>query len=268
MAQLMTALLTIAYLIASSVIAYVMLNRFTWCGRASWVLMGIGFMVLALTLQVIAQEVPILIVVLIHIKEVLIGSASSIIDLVLDFVKSNIYLVAIYMGLMAGVFQEVFKYLAVRDRELKPALYIGYGFALVDIAFAIASVVMSLLIPVSVNLDIQYQYIAVAPIISLVGLAIQPVVSFLFHPGSSMLLRAYQFMNKGLRGLILMILAHAYMDSFVEYLDSAIVLGLINSSLVIFISTIYFITVIIIAILIFIGGFRALSILMGPKPHN
>ncbi|WP_054852926.1 hypothetical protein [Vulcanisaeta distributa] len=202
MVQLMTALLAIVYLIASSVIAYVMLNRFTWRGRASWVLMGIGFMVLALILQVIAQEIPILMVILIHIKEVVIGGASLITGLILGFVKSNIYLVAIYMGLMAGgVFQEVFKYLAVRGRELKSALYIGYGFALVDIAFAIASVVMSLLVPVSVNLDTQYQYIAVAPIISLVGLATQPVVSFLFHPGSSMLLKAYQTVNRGgLRG--------------------------------------------------------------------
>ncbi|GAB6947783.1 hypothetical protein JCM16161A_19130 [Vulcanisaeta sp. JCM 16161] len=62
MAQFMTALLAIAYLIASSIVAYILLNRFTWRGRASWVLMGVGFMILALTLQVIFQEMPLLMI--------------------------------------------------------------------------------------------------------------------------------------------------------------------------------------------------------------
>ncbi len=120
------------------------------------------------------------------------------------------------------------------------------------------SVVLPLLIPTPINPSIKYT--TAIPIISLVGLTIQPIVSFLFHPGSSMLLKAYQTVNRGLRGLVLMILAHAYMDSFTWYMDNAIILGLINSSLIMPpLSMAYFITVVSLSVFIFIVGFRVLD---------
>ncbi|WP_446752695.1 hypothetical protein [Vulcanisaeta sp. JCM 16161] len=158
---------------------------------------------------------------------------------------------------MAGIFQETFRYLAIRNREPKSAPYISYGFALIDVAFAVMGVVLPLLIPTPVNPGINYA--ALTPIISLVCLAIQPVVSFLFHPGSSMLLKAYQTVNRGLRGLILMILAHAYMDSFTWYMDNAIALRLINPSLIMPLSTAYFTSVVLLSAFIFITGFKALN---------
>ena len=134
MVHLTAISLGIAYLIAASIITYALFNSFARHGRVSWVLIGIGFMLLALLLQVLAQEAPFIIIILTNIKWITAGAA-PIIDLVVGFVKSHIYAMAIYMGFMAGVFQEVFKYLAVKGREPRSALYIGYGFALIDIAF-------------------------------------------------------------------------------------------------------------------------------------
>ncbi|MGC8542861.1 MAG: hypothetical protein ACP5NQ_02870 [Vulcanisaeta sp.] len=255
MVQLATALVTTAYLVGASVVAYTLFSRFAWRGRASWVLIGIGFMLLSLALQVVVQAIPFLIIILTHIRDVLIN-ASSATGVVLGFIRSNVYLVAIYMGLVAGISQEAFRYLAVRGRDFRSTLYIGYGFALIDIAFAIMSVVLQSLIPTPMGINTQYM--AVVPVIGLVGLVIQPLVSFTFHPGASMIMRSYQAANKGFRGLLLMALAHAYMDSFVEYLNNALALGLMSPSFIIPISITYFVTVAAIPILIFIKGIRAL----------
>ncbi|WP_243679199.1 hypothetical protein [Vulcanisaeta distributa] len=113
MTQVTTALLATIYLITASAITYVLFSRFAWRGKASWILIGIGFMLLSLALQVVVQAVPFLILILTHIKDVLIN-VSSATNVVLGFVKLNIYLVTIYTGLVAGVSQEVFRYLAVR----------------------------------------------------------------------------------------------------------------------------------------------------------
>lgn len=243
----------IAYLIAASIITYALFNSFAWHGRASWVLIGIGFMLPALLLQVLAQEAPFIIIILTNIKWITAGAA-PIIDLVMSIVKLRIYAMAIYMGFMAGVFQEVFKYLAVKGREPRSALYIGYGFALIDIAFTTINLIAPLIVPALISA--HYQYAAIVPIISLVGLAIQPIASFLFHPGSSMMLKAYQMANRGLRGLLLMILAHAYLDSFTWYMNNAIALGLIYTPLIIPLSTIYFTTIAALSIAIFTIGLR------------
>lgn len=201
-----TALFSITYLITVSVIAYVIFSRLVWRGRAMWVLIGISFMLLSVAPQSVIQGIPILVVVLTHIGEIT-ANGASVVDLVQGFTKSNIYWLAIYIGLMAGIFQEAFKYLAIRDREPKSAPYIGYGFALVDLAFAMMGLVLPLLIPASVNPGIEYTN--VISTIGLIGIAVQPIVSILFHLGSSMVLKTYQALNKGFRGLILMVLAHA-----------------------------------------------------------
>ncbi|WP_243666678.1 hypothetical protein [Vulcanisaeta sp. JCM 16159] len=150
MMQITTALFAITYLVAASIITYTLFSRFAWRDRVSWVLIGVGFMLIALALQVVVQAVPFLVLILTHIRNVLIN-ASSAAGAVLGFVRSNIYLASIYMGLVAGASQEIFRYLAVRDREPRSTLYIGYGFALVDVAFTIMSVVLPLLIPTPIN---------------------------------------------------------------------------------------------------------------------
>ena len=251
MTQLITALLAITYLITSSAIAYLLFSKFTWRGRAHWVLIGVGLMLMAVILQAIVQGIPTLIIVFTHISETL-SNPGSIINVVQGFVKSNIYWLAIYMGLIAGIFQESFRYLAIRGRELKAALYIGYGFAIIDIVFAAISTLSSLLISIPVEFNVQ-QYVAA---ISIVGLALQPVISFTFHPGASLIIRRYQSVGRGLLGLLLMILAHTYIDSFTWYLDDAVTLGLIGSGLLVPLSAVFFITVVAISVLILITGFR------------
>ncbi len=251
MTQAITALIAVAYLVLASVAAYVLFSRFAWRGRASWVLIGVGFMLLAVLPQAIVQGIPTLIIVLTHIREVLINGG-SVIGLVQGFVKSNIYWLAIYMGLMAGVFQESFRYLAVRGREFGAVPYIGYGFALIDIAFAAISIFSSLFIATPVEFNAQ-QYVAS---ISIIGLVLQPVISFTFHPGASLIIKHYQVVGRGFLGLSLMAIAHAYMDSFTWYLDNAIALGLIGPRLVAPLSAVFFTTVTAMSALILIAGFR------------
>lgn len=113
MMQITTALFAITYLVAASIITYTLFSRFAWRDRVSWVLIGVGFMLIALALQVVVQAVPFLVLILTHIRNVLIN-ASSAAGAVLGFVRSNIYLASIYMGLVAGASQEIFRYLAVR----------------------------------------------------------------------------------------------------------------------------------------------------------
>mgnify|MGYP001773232510 CR=1 FL=1 len=259
MAQAVTALFSVIYLITASIIAYILFSRFTWRGRVSWVLIGVGFMLLAVVLQSIAQGMPTLIIVLSHMGEAMV-SGESIIGLVQGFIKSNIYWLAIYMGFMAGVFQESFRYLAVRGREFMSTLYIGYGFALIDIAFAAVSILSSLLITTPVEFNVQ-QYVAV---ISIVGLALQPVISFSFHPGASMIINHYQSVGRGFLGLLLMVLVHAYIDSFTWYLDNAIALGLIGPRLVAPLSAAFFATVMAVSVSILVVGFRVVSIMELP----
>ncbi|WP_252901649.1 hypothetical protein [Vulcanisaeta sp. JCM 14467] len=251
MMQLITALLAITYLITSSAIAYLLFSKFTWRGRAYWVLIGVGFMLLAVILQAIVQGIPTLIIVFTHVSEAP-TNPGSIIGFVQGFVKSNIYWLAIYMGLIAGVFQETFRYLAVKDREFKASLYIGYGFAVIDIAFTVISALSSLFITMPMEFNVQ-QYVAA---VSIVGLVLQPVISFTFHPGASLIIRRYQSVGRGFLGLLLMILAHTYIDSFTWYLDNAVALNLIGPGLVVPLSSVFFATVTAISALILATGLR------------
>ncbi|WP_291999765.1 hypothetical protein [Caldivirga sp.] len=243
------AVVLVAYLTVASIITYLLLNRLLWRGERDWVFIGVGYMILALILQYPAQQAPFIVLLLSHLRSI--TDLSSIISSV---VKPNIYLISIYMGSLAGIFQETARYFAVKDRAMEASLYVGYGFALIDIAVAVMGSLATLIIPNNLNITITTM-----GVISLVGLLLQPLVSFLFHPGASMMLRSMQANGHGLRGLIAVTTAHAYMDSFLEYLDLAIVFGVITSyGDVLKLSLVYFISITIIPALIFSYGLRAL----------
>ena len=243
--------LSVAYLVASSIIAYILLSRLLWRGERDWVFIGVGYMILALVLQYLAQQAPFIVLLLSHLRDIM-----EFNELVSSIIKSNIFLVSIYVGSLAGVFQEVARYFAVKDRVVEASLYIGYGFALIDIAVALINILVISIIPTSLNPNAP---ITMLGVISLVGLLLQPLVSFLFHPGASMILRSMQASGHGLRGLALTIIAHAYMDSFNEYLNSAILYGVISSySTILGLSLVYFTSITLIPTLIFSYGLRAL----------
>ncbi|ABW01335.1 hypothetical protein [Caldivirga maquilingensis] len=245
--------LSVAYLVVASIIAYILLSRLLWRGKRDWVFIGIGYMILALVFQYLAQQAPFIVLLLGHLRDIM-----KFNELVSSIIKSNIFLVSIYVGSLAGVFQEVARYFAVKDRAVEASLYIGYGFALIDIAVAVIDILVISIIPSSLNPSASAP-ITMVGVISLVGLLLQPLVSFLFHPGASMMLRGMQASEHGLRGLAVTITAHVYMDSFNAYLNSAVLYGIINSySAVLELSLVYFASIIIVPVLIFIYGLRIL----------
>ena len=244
--------LSVTYLVASLIIAYILMNKLLWRGERDWVFIGVGYMILALVFQYLAQQVPFIVLLLGHLRNIM-----ELNELALSIVKSNICLVSIYMGSLAGIFQEVARYFAVKDRAMEASLYIGYGFALIDIAVALINMAITLMMPSGLNISAPTS-ITMVGVISLVGLLLQPLVSFLFHPGASMILRGMQANGHGVRGLAVTITTHAYMDSFLEYLNLAIVLGLINYGVMLKLALVYFASISLIPILIFSYGLRIL----------
>jgi hypothetical protein len=93
-----------------------------------------------------------------------------------------------------------------------------------------------------------------------IGIAVQPLVSFLFHPGASMFLRAMQTNGRGLRGLAITIIAHTYMDSFTLYLNYMLY-GLLTTTgeLTIASSAVYFSTIVSISIVLFLIGLNKIK---------
>ncbi len=245
--------LSVTYLVVASIIAYILMNKLLWRSERDWVFIGVGYMILALVLQYPTQQAPFIVLLLSHLRNIM-----ELNELTLRVIKSNIYLVSIYMGSLAGVFQEVARYFAVKDKAMGASLYIGYGFALIDIAVALINIVIISIIPSSLNIS-TLTSINMVGVISLVGLLLQPLVSFLFHPGASMILRGMQASGHGIRGLAVTVTTHAYMDSFLEYLNSAIILGLINNyGVMLKLTLVYFTSVTLIPILIFSYGLRIL----------
>jgi len=249
--------IAVVYWVAASIAAYVAFNRALWRGSRGWVFIGVGYMLLAIIIQYVLQQIPGLVILIRELPLILsVKSITEINSLLLSLLKPYIPWLILYYGLMAGICQEIARYFAVKDREPASALYIGYGFALIDIAVGVLSLV-SILAVARMGLPIvpfknQLQALLT---IQYVGIAIQPLVSFLFHPGASMFLRAMQANGRGLRGLAATIIAHTYADSFTLYLNY-ILYELLTVTSVLFMVTLmaYFSTVIVISIVFFIIG--------------
>jgi hypothetical protein len=214
-------------------------------------------MLLAVIIQYVLQQIPGLVILIRELPLILsVKSITEINSLLLSLLKPYISWLILYYGLMAGICQEIARYFAVKDREPASALYIGYGFALIDIAVGVLSLA-SILAVACMGLPIvpfknQLQALLT---IQYVGIAIQPLVSFLFHPGASMFLRAMQANGRGLRGLATTTIAHTYVDSFTLYLNYmfygllAVTGGLITAFL-----AVYFSTIILVSIILFLIG--------------
>jgi len=261
-----TLAITVVYWVAASIVAYVTFNRALWRGSRGWIFIGVGYMLLAVIIQYVLQQIPGLVILIRELPLILgVKDITEINALVFNLLKPYIPWLILYYGLMAGVCQEGARYFAVKDREPASALYIGYGFALIDITVGILNSLVGVLAYSYIESSIPFTHHGLLDILlyaQYVGIAIQPLVSFLFHPGASMFLRYMQANRHGLTGLAINIAAHTYIDSFLLYLNNALLLGLItNMSIITALLAIYFTTVITTATVLFLMGFNRVRLL-------
>ncbi len=191
---------------------------------------GIIFMIIALVVQEIVQSMPaIILIVKLGIKE---GTNSLI-----KFEMTNAILYSLFVGGIAALFQEIFKYVSVDTRPEKLAIWIGLGFSVIDITILYVESVPELFRAFS--------------ILFLIEVVLNTISSLIFHPGTAMLIKYGQIVNKRAIYLIIAIFSHLALDAGVVYADIAI---LKNPHLEISISTMYWVIAIIISVSIFILG--------------
>jgi len=154
--------------------------------------LGILLMIGAISIQSVLQSIPaIYLIVKYGLKEL----PAKIVALEVKY--PLIY--AIYIGTIAGVMQELFKYLAV---ELKPkvfAFWIGIGFSVVDISVLSIDVAIIKVFTVFVLLNV--------------------IVSLSFHPGTAMMLKYGRLANSKYLFLSITIILHSFIDGGLAFLD-------------------------------------------------
>lgn len=226
-------ILGLIYPLLILVASYLAFRGKLWGSSKNWIFIGVGYMILALLVQVPIQEIPTVITI---IRSGIIG--------VMEAEKSGGLAVAIYAGSVAGVSQEVAKFFAVKGREPIASLWVGYGFSIIDVTGLIVSILATAILAPK----------TVLPLISLIGLLINPIVSVLFHPGTAMFLRYSQELGSGVRGLVLTTLAHAYVDSYAEALNYLVAFGTVSLSHLYWLTAIMWSTALAISICFMIIG--------------
>ncbi|WP_258393391.1 hypothetical protein [Nanobdella aerobiophila] len=232
----------VLYLIFASIVFYLLYNKFTWKVNNRAIFIGFLFMLLAVIIQSIIQDIPADIIAISFIlKGGLIHNLANLNNIILNIIRPYYIIYGIYLGIIAGLAQEIARYYSVKNKDPRLSIYYGYGFALVDIIVAILSLFTN-------NSTII--------IITIVGVLLQPFISYIYHPGASMLLRAKQENNKGIIYLLYLIFVHAYVDGFTAVIDLSIKFNSLNEYILLNLSYIYFITIIIIPLVIFYLGYR------------
>ena len=173
-------------------------------------LIGIGAMSLALIVQSIAQQVPYL-YLFASLKSI---NAASSRYVALE--KAYPILIAAFLGIMAGFWQELAKFFSVRYFKHFDAPWIGLGFAVVDI-----SIFLFGLLP---GLSASAKEIAAISAISFIGIALQSPFSMMFHTGTAAYLKSGSEKKKPLKNFLVAFLAHSYVDGALAYADIAVVL--------------------------------------------
>jgi|Deesub1362B_J571_1020462.scaffolds.fasta_scaffold00190_46 hypothetical protein len=185
--------------------------------KIGWAEIILGFFLVMITLfiQPIFQQLPFLAM----------GIKSNV-DVVARGTEFIIF-ASIWLGFVAGFFQEGLKYFFSRNRSVKVALFIGLGFGVGEaIIIPLLSVLYSILgAPLSVS-SISMSFLSM----------IERFSATLFHAGTTMVL-AYAYKNGfGRKALLGLSIAHGIIDTFAAHYQltqSQISLILTYSSLII-----------------------------------
>ncbi|MEM0134565.1 MAG: hypothetical protein QXU18_04970, partial [Thermoplasmatales archaeon] len=164
---------------------------------------GVAFMVLALIPQLITQEIPTIIVLLKY-------GSGNLIRVMSSFELSNPVLWALFVGCTAAIYQESMKYFSVNTQGKYLTIWIGLGFALVDIAVLFIQTGSALLRVFSWTL--------------LILVCLNIFSSLTFHPGTALILKYGRTVRKGVYFLLFTILLHGIEDGGLVYADIYVIL--------------------------------------------
>jgi len=208
-------------------------------GRAKEILtavgVGVAFMVLALILQIITQELPSIFIIL----KYGLGTGETILK---SFEFSRPLLYSLFIGGTAAGYQEVMKYFAVGGSKNYLAAWVGLGFALVDVAV--------LIVEVAPRLPTQ----APSLLVTLSGVNI--LSSLLFHPGTAMILKYGRYSGKGGYFLLFTILLHGTIDGGLVFTDIFVIK---NSGLYFQATAVFWVMAMVISVASFLAGRRYMA---------
>ncbi len=121
-------------------------------------------------------------------------------------------IVAVWLGLAAGIIQEGIKYYLVRERKLREAVFVGLGFGVTEaVVIAVAKVLPVALKGGSVEVPLLSALLSMA----------ERYFATLFHVGTAVFLAYSARQGFGKRGLIYMIGLHTIIDSGAAYFQLA-----------------------------------------------
>lgn len=166
---------------------------------------GIAAMAVALILQSITESSVYL--------YVLFSSGLSVHAANLSYVRIEMaypWLIAAFVGLLAGFWQEIAKLFSVRRFRRPDAAWIGLGFAVVDVSVFVYGLLLG-----------SGSAMTVA---ALIGTVLQAPFSVMFHTGTAAWLRGGVESGHSLRNFLVAFLVHAYVDGSVAYSTIQVVL--------------------------------------------
>lgn len=259
--------LVIAYPLAILLIAYLLLKKSTLRVFREGVFIGLGYMLLAIIIEYILQEV-VNVLVVIHVVGFNIlnimtlarntTSLSTLLGTLTSFIRQNLPWIAVAMGLIAAVCQETARYFAVKDRDPAYAASIGLGFSIVDTAILIMTGIIGSMAPRYIISTMNTQSLATLAAISVVAFLLNTPISILFHVGVSIYMRHMQLSQRPLRGFTVALATHTYLDSLTVYLNGAAEYAALNIGELYYMSIVGLASILIISASIFyIGYMRA-----------
>ena len=206
-----TLILGIIFSIASFVAAFFLLPRKERVATAT--IIGMAFMLGAIFIQGMLQSIPALYLIFIKGMGVRAGSAAYV-----ALERSYPLLIAAFLGLMAGFWQELAKFFAVKYNSARLAPWVGFGFAAIDI--------LIFLVSLAPGLNISASQEAAIGLASIIPVILQAPFSIAFHTGTAAFLKRgiEQGRAKSVRNFIIAVLAHAYVDGSLDYVTILIAL--------------------------------------------
>ena len=170
----------------------------SWKTRGIAIGIGIVFMVLALILQSITQAIPSLLIIFKY------GTSSGTVALG-NFELSNPIIWALFIGGTAAVYQESFKYFSVNTQSKYFAIWIGLGFAFVDVGVILFDLLF-------------YRRAGIQKTVLVLSI-LNVVSSLLFHPGTALILKYGRTIERGFYFLLFTILLHGIEDGGLVFTD-------------------------------------------------
>ena len=194
-----------------------------WIQKVAWKERGIS-LPLAVSLPVLGGILPLLTFYIVGFKKIkgaelilgfFLGAITLFIQPIIQQatflalgIKSNaniaMTITAIWLGFIAGFFQEGLKYVFVRNRNLKEALFVGIGFGLGEaILVPLLHLTLGDLPPIQLTQALLSSF--------------ERYIATLFHAGTTVIL-AYAYKNGfGRKALVILSIVHGVIDAFAAY---------------------------------------------------